>query len=72
MVRKDFPSAKRTTGTSKPSSTATATPMWTCSLKRILSPSQLLFTFGCCFRETATALITMSLKEILSGVMLVC
>ena len=28
----DLPSAKRTTGTNKPSSTATATPMFTCSL----------------------------------------
>jgi hypothetical protein len=34
------------------------------------SPSQLLFTLGCCFSATAQALITRSLNEILSGAML--
>ena len=32
ICESDFPSAKRTTGTNKPSSTATATPIFTCSL----------------------------------------
>jgi hypothetical protein len=43
----DLPSAKRTTGTNKPSSTAIATPMLVCSLKRILSPCHEEFTAGC-------------------------
>ncbi|MNT70472.1 hypothetical protein D3C72_2088680 [compost metagenome] len=67
MCDKDLPSAKRTTGTNKPSSTAIATPMLVCSLKRILSPPHDELTAGCFFNATATALITISLKETLTG-----
>ena len=64
---KDLPSAKRITGTNKPSSTATATPILTCSLYLILSPNQEELTAGCCFKATAQAFKTKSLKDILVG-----
>src|SRR5690606_11846155 len=64
---KDLPSAKRTTGTNKPSSTAIATPIFVCSLKRILSPCHEELTAGCCFKAIAAALITISLKDTLTG-----
>src|SRR5690606_40619342 len=63
----DLPSAKRTTGTNKPSSTAIATPMFVCSLKRILSPCHEEFTAGYFFNATETAFITMSLQETFTG-----
>ncbi|MNT43951.1 hypothetical protein D3C72_1804480 [compost metagenome] len=69
----DLPSAKRTTGTNKPSSTAIATPMLVCSLKRILSPCHEEFTAGCFFKATATAFTTISLKETFTGaISLIC
>ena len=59
-------SANFTTGTSNPSSTATATPICTWSFRRITSPIQALFTFGFFFKECATDFTTMSLKETLT------
>jgi hypothetical protein len=63
----DLPSANLITGTSRPSSTATATPMCTCSLVRILSPRNDELMAGCCFKATAQALTTKSLNDILTG-----
>src|SRR5690606_29408 len=62
-----LPSAKLTTGTNKPSSTAIATPMFVCWLNLILSPCHEEFTAGCCFKATATALITISLNDTFTG-----
>ena len=64
---KESPSAKRSTGTSNPSSTATAIPIFTWWFSRMTSPNQLLFTLGCCFKARATALTIKSLKLILTG-----
>ena len=67
MTDSGLASAKRMTGTTSPSSTATAMPMWMWSYWRMVSPSQLALTSGCWRSAMAEALMMMSLKEILSG-----
>ncbi len=56
-----FRSASRTTGVMSPSSTATATPMCTCSYRWMASPVQAALTKGWRASAIATALMTRSL-----------
>ena len=65
-------SVKRKTGTTNPSSTATATPIFTWWLMVIASSFHCELIFGCFFNAIAQALITISLNETLvSGTALI-
>ena len=60
------------TGTTNPSSIATATPTFTCLLYTVTSPFQELFTCGCFLRAIAHAFTTISLNDIfVSGKLLI-
>ena len=60
--KRDFRSQSRSTGVMRPSSTATAIPMWAARCRRIASPAKLAFTPGCFWSVTAQARTTTSVN----------